>query len=268
MNINLITGTGKQTIEAIKYLLSTIPEIPEDIDFEDIMETLDALSADMLDVQDDLADVVSATATNSTNIATNASDIDDLDTRVTALESAPPVSAKKKLAEYDFTESLIDSVSENPATLSETGVARGSTGLSFASGGRVTLEPVFSNYATYEIKFGDFVYLGDSSSNARLFMNDTEHGLLVWHSMSGKWGMYQGTTWTDFTSLNSFDSIKNKTLKFVINGKNLSLYVDDVLVQTTSNSTLNLNTLTLFFGSTSNVNLNGVIIESFDAYIE
>lgn len=266
MNINLITGTGKQTIEAIKYLLSTIPEIPEDIDFEDIMETLDLLSADMLDAQDDIRDLQTATGNLSTAVGTNTSDIGALDTRVTALEQSG--GSKKKLAEYDFTTSLIDSVSQNPAILSETGVERGSSGLSFTTGGRVTLEPVFSNYATYEIKFGDFTYAGDTSSNARLFMNDSEHGLLVWHSMSGKWGMYQGTTWTDFTSLNSFDSIKNKTLKFVIDGKNLSLYVDDTLVQTTSNSTINLNTLTLFFGSTSNVNLNGVIIESFDACIE
>ena len=163
------------------------------------------------------------------------------------------------LYNWDFTESLIDSVSSAEAvTAAADGVSlptRDSSGLSFnAATQRVYLGTINMPGKTIEVDVANFEFKGSTSHHIRFIMNaqyttTTGYGLgsLIWRSSTNiGWTSYgwssetgTGRTWSSSLWNNDLagstsavlNAFSGKTVKVVYNadGHTQSLYVDDVL---------------------------------------
>ena len=242
--LNLITGTGHQTVEEMKRAMAGID--PSTV--AGLVEDVEQLQTEMVTAQGDIEHLDT--------------DYVSLDARVTKLEQG---GTSKKKFEYDFTTGIADVISGNNANLSGE-ISQSEAGLSITGGsGYATLQQgLLGNGNTLEIQVGAVNDVAPTG-NERLLMSDTEHGFLIYHNSSGKWGMYFGTTWLDIDSLSGFTSISDKTVKINISGKKLTVYVGDEEVATSTENYFDLNLVNVIIGSTSSSAVN-VTVKQISLY--
>lgn len=152
------------------------------------------------------------------------------------------------LHEWDFTNSLVDSVGGVTATLSKNGsqpdLVRDSNGLNFSAYGQcVDLGEVYDRDISIDIEMSE-VAMATYNGHIRLLMYgnavNTGTGLLIFrYSGTVGWSSYVNSSWGNIfgslTSRNSLDTTGNLklTIKIDDNGA-FSLYKDDVLIGTSN----------------------------------
>ena len=133
--------------------------------------------------------------------------------------------------EWDFTESLIDSVNGLEATLSN--ATQTSSGISIASSSAAVAIPMiakaiaaFSDLCTIELDVGGMQYSG--SGNHRFLMFTSAAGLIF--RSTGKWSFYTGS-WATDSNITDFDYFANSTVKMTINSSGtVKIYKDNTLI--------------------------------------
>ena len=146
--------------------------------------------------------------------------------------NTPAGELKKPLIDFDFTDSLTDSVHNYAATLGGT-ATRSNSGVSLVSGtSKINLSAInFTVSAfifTFEIDIGDSNIDMSDGKHKRFFMWQSNSGLI--YRSTGYWGIYNNTTWY-MTDISDKDYFKNSTVKIVLNNnKNVKLYKDNELI--------------------------------------
>lgn len=176
-----------------------------------------------------------------------------------SLPSTSP-SDKKYIANFDFTQSTIDSVNGMVANLYN--CSRDSLGVHLTAANsniRITQlvgimnTPIF----TIEVKFGDCNAVS-SSSNKRLIMWSYDSGFI--YRSNGHWYVYNASNWQDEGS-SDINEFANATLKmkFYLDHK-IEVYKNDTLFYSDSNIGDLSSPVGLLIGSTSN--------SFFDIYVK
>ena len=167
-----------------------------------------------------------------------------------------------KFADFDFTQSLNDSVRGITATLSS--ATRDADGLHFpSSSAYVTINDLFSfiktNHNRFEVDMGNGSLINTSSNN-RFFMWSSTTGL-IYRGDKG-WSVYNGSWTSSFSS--DKDLFNNSTLTIETLNNQVKIYKNETLLFTTGKGS---NQLTFQFGASGSscANLN---IKALRVYIE
>lgn len=169
------------------------------------------------------------------------------------------------IADWDFTTSLIDTVSGLTATLT-TDASQDSSGVSITgTKGAIQVNGgLKASTRTYEIKIGDMT-LDTLSRHHRFFMPVYNSGLI--YRSNGYWSFYYGS-WATDSDIDDYDYFANSTMKIVVdvNG-NWHIYKDDTLVYE-PNITYDIRTTSgvLMIGSSDAQSCTGVVIEGLTVY--
>ncbi len=144
--------------------------------------------------------------------------------------NTPAAGLKSALVNFNFKESLIDSVHGFNATLSGS-ATQGNSGVSLPSyNSRIILTEInfsiIGNIFTFEIDVGDCNIDINDGKHKRFFMWSTACGLI--YRNTGYWAIY-GNDWY-MTTISDKDFFKNSTVKIVFNKKNIKLYRNNQLV--------------------------------------
>lgn len=155
---------------------------------------------------------------------------------------------RQPLYEWDFTQSLVDSIGGLEIVLSnsnggESLPTRDSSGLHFTAGEQVATTPAISaGYANgylYEFDISSAVFAGDTSKHKRLF-NISSDNLLIYRN-AGALQIYKGS-WMTFTAEpgqtipTTLDELSGKTVGVKLGtDKTVYLYIGGVLVGTKAN---------------------------------
>lgn len=162
------------------------------------------------------------------------------------------------IADWDFTQSLIDSVNGLEATLTS-GASRDSNGVTISgSGGRIVLPKGVQGFMrTFEIEVGDIT----SATGSVFFITSGGDGIGY---KDGSWRLYSGS-WDTATNVTDLDAFANGVIKVYIDENGYwHIYKDDVLLWD-SNKTLVPANQTATIGYSSN-SLRTMVIKSVKVY--
>ena len=181
--------------------------------------------------------------------------------------NTPAVGAKAALVNFNFKESLIDSIHGFTATLGGS-ATQGNSGVSIPSyNSRIILTEInfaiIGNIFTFEIDVGDCNINTSDGKHKRFFMWSSACGLI--YRSTGYWGIY-GNDWY-MTTISDKDFFKNSTVKIACNKNNIKLYRNNQLVHEFNiNSYLSSgNSYNLYIGS-NDQSAHNMIIEGFRVY--
>lgn len=144
--------------------------------------------------------------------------------------NTPSGELKSALVDFNFKESLTDSIHGFTATLGGA-ATQGNSGVSLpANNSRLILTTinflVMGNIFTFEVDIGDCNINTSDGKHKRFFMWAPACGLI--YRSTGYWGLYADSWY--MTSISDKNYFKNSTMKVVFNKKNIKLYRNNELV--------------------------------------
>lgn len=150
-----------------------------------------------------------------------------------------PDSEPRLLYNWDFTKSLTDTVSNQTAVLNGT-ATQDSNGIALvAHTDYVTLGTLYAVGRTYELDIADSgTFTTMNNGNGRLLMHNPpsnwgasqQHSLGVcYRGASATWALYENT-WALPETVHALESIKGKTVKYVVTESAVEFYIDETLI--------------------------------------
>lgn len=175
-----------------------------------------------------------------------------------------------KVVDFNFTESVTDSLRGSVATLSN--VTRDTNGLNFtAASSYVDFDSFIDNfnvypYMAYEIDVGNYSLTAGSTAfnNYFILFNTSSSNLGIGMNNSNKWVMWTNSTASVINGADGIDFFKNKTIRIeTLDNKNYKIYADGNLLDTKTFA----NPALLRLGHTTK-SCQGMIIKAMRFYVK
>lgn len=180
------------------------------------------------------------------------------------------------LHNWDFTDSLIDSVGQITAVL-EGGVTQSAAGLSFTSNRQMaTLGAIYARGVTYEIDIASMDPQWSEGAHCRFIMfgtaQNTGTGFLVYRKGS-QWSLYSGNTWSSGFGLTERNAFNASTVKLVVDTDGyVSLYVNGTFIATSNITVPVASGQNIYIGNmdvvSNGADIHNTVITGFRVYEE